>query len=61
MEQNELFGPSSVLKPRLEDDEWSLQVVILPLQGLFKSLQGTFIPERWSFHTLSLFGALTQG
>ncbi|KAF9173250.1 nudix hydrolase-like protein [Mortierella sp. AD011] len=38
MEQHELFGPDSTRKPKLEDDEWSLQVVILPLQGLLKSL-----------------------
>ncbi|KAF8930301.1 nudix hydrolase-like protein [Dissophora ornata] len=39
MEQHELFGPESVRKPKLEDDEWSLQVAIMPLQGLLKSLQ----------------------
>ncbi|KAI8598526.1 NUDIX hydrolase domain-like protein [Dissophora ornata] len=39
MEQHELFGPESVRKPKLEDDEWSLQVAIMPLQGLSKSLQ----------------------
>ncbi|KAF9435512.1 nudix hydrolase-like protein [Entomortierella beljakovae] len=38
MEQDELFGPNSTRKPKLEDDEWSLQVAILPLQGLLKSL-----------------------
>lgn len=42
MEQEELFGPNSLpRKPRLEDDEWSLQVVILPLSGLLHSLKGT--------------------
>ena len=40
MEQHQLFGPESVRKPKLEDDEWSLQVSIMPLQGLLKSLQG---------------------
>ncbi|KAF9107618.1 nudix hydrolase-like protein [Mortierella sp. AM989] len=39
MEQDELLGPDSTRKPKLEDDEWSLQVVILPLQGLLKSLE----------------------
>ncbi|KAF9184356.1 hypothetical protein BGZ51_003377 [Haplosporangium sp. Z 767] len=40
MEQEDLFGPkSSLRKSRLEDDEWSLQVAILPLNGLLDSLQ----------------------
>ncbi|KAG0229677.1 nudix hydrolase-like protein [Mortierella sp. GBA43] len=39
MEHEQLFGPDSTRKPKLEDDEWSLQVVILPLQGLSKTLQ----------------------
>ncbi|KAF9203673.1 nudix hydrolase-like protein [Haplosporangium sp. Z 27] len=39
MDQEELFGPDSTRRPKLEDDEWSLQVVILPLQDLLKSLQ----------------------
>ncbi|KAI1319535.1 nudix hydrolase-like protein [Mortierella claussenii] len=39
LEQDEIIGTRSTRKPRLEDDEWSLQVVIQPLKGLFKSLQ----------------------
>ncbi|KAG0333356.1 hypothetical protein BG004_000886 [Podila humilis] len=39
MEAEEIFGPKALLrKSRLEDDEWSLQVVVLPLSGLLKSL-----------------------
>lgn len=42
MEQEELFGPNALpRKPLLEDDEWSLQVVILPVSGLLHSLKGT--------------------
>ncbi|KAI7818897.1 NUDIX hydrolase domain-like protein [Gamsiella multidivaricata] len=39
MEQEQLFGPNSMRNPSLEEDEWSLQVAILPLQGLLKTLQ----------------------
>ncbi|KAF9423488.1 hypothetical protein BGZ94_008259 [Podila epigama] len=40
MEQKELFGPNALpRKASLEPDEWSLQVVILPLSGLVKSMQ----------------------
>ncbi|KAF9356110.1 nudix hydrolase-like protein [Mortierella sp. NVP85] len=39
MEQEQLFGPDSARKPKLEEDEWSLQVTILPLQGLLKTLR----------------------
>ncbi|KAG0262882.1 nudix hydrolase-like protein [Mortierella polycephala] len=40
MEQEDLFGPkSSLRKSKLEEDEWSLQVAILPLTGLLNSLQ----------------------
>ncbi|KAF8953825.1 nudix hydrolase-like protein [Podila verticillata] len=40
MEQEELFGPNALpRKPRLEDDEWSLQIVILPVSGLLHSLK----------------------
>ncbi|KAG0205499.1 nudix hydrolase-like protein [Mortierella sp. GBA30] len=40
MEENDPFGPGSSLpKSKLEEDEWSLQVVVLPLSGLLKALQ----------------------
>ncbi|KAF9108546.1 nudix hydrolase-like protein [Mortierella sp. GBA35] len=40
MEQEQLLGPNSPLrKAKPEDDEWSLQVLALPLPGLLKSLQ----------------------
>ncbi|KAG0372424.1 nudix hydrolase-like protein [Mortierella sp. AD032] len=39
MDEDELLGPNSPLrKAKPEDDEWSLQVLILPLQGLYTSL-----------------------
>ncbi|KAF9977237.1 hypothetical protein BGZ73_006600 [Actinomortierella ambigua] len=38
MEEHELFGPNALDRPnQLEEDEWSLQVVVLPLKGLLKS------------------------
>ncbi|KAG0243287.1 hypothetical protein BGW41_002472 [Actinomortierella wolfii] len=41
MEENELFGPNALERPnQLEEDEWSLQVVILPLKGLLASFNG---------------------
>ncbi|KAF9144230.1 nudix hydrolase-like protein [Linnemannia schmuckeri] len=40
MEEEQLFGPESTLqKAKPEDDEWSLQVLVLPLPGLLQSLQ----------------------
>ena len=42
MEEEQLLGPESPLrKAKPEDDEWSLQVLVLPLPGLLHSLQGT--------------------
>lgn len=42
MEEEQLLGPESPLrKAKPEDDEWSLQVLVLPLPGLLRSLQGT--------------------
>ncbi|KAG0274028.1 hypothetical protein BGZ95_010174 [Linnemannia exigua] len=39
MDEDELLGPNSPLrKANPEDDEWSLQVIVLPLQGLYNSL-----------------------
>ncbi|KAF9932616.1 nudix hydrolase-like protein [Modicella reniformis] len=39
LEHEQLFGPGSVRTQKLDDDEWSLQVAILPLKGLLKALQ----------------------
>ncbi|KAF9964081.1 nudix hydrolase-like protein [Mortierella alpina] len=40
MEESDPCGPGfSLPRSRLEEDEWSLQVVALPLAGLLKSLQ----------------------
>ncbi|KAH7051965.1 NUDIX hydrolase domain-like protein [Linnemannia elongata] len=40
MEEEQLLGPESPLrKAKPEDDEWSLQVLVLPLPGLLHSLQ----------------------
>ncbi|KAF8938776.1 nudix hydrolase-like protein [Haplosporangium gracile] len=40
MEEEQLFGPeTSLRKAKPEDDEWSLQVLVLPLPGLLQSLQ----------------------
>ncbi|KAK3834052.1 MAG: NUDIX hydrolase domain-like protein [Linnemannia gamsii] len=39
MDEDDLLGPNSPLrKAKPEDDEWSLQVLVLPLQGLYTSL-----------------------
>jgi hypothetical protein len=53
MEQEQLFGPDSARKPKLEEDEWSLQVAILPLQGLLKTLQGKSSSPHGGLITLS--------
>ncbi|KAG0282120.1 nudix hydrolase-like protein, partial [Linnemannia gamsii] len=39
MEEEQLLGPEShIRKAKPEDDEWSLQVLVLPLPGLLQSL-----------------------
>ncbi|KAF9133020.1 hypothetical protein BGW39_010810 [Mortierella sp. 14UC] len=40
MDEDQLLGPDSPLrKAKPEDDEWSLQVLVLPLEGLLLSIQ----------------------
>jgi len=57
MEQNEL-SDASLRKTKLEDDEWSLQVVTLPITGLLKALKGKCLFLNHRPHML--YGYLTK-